>query len=327
MALPPVVDSSAAPILALAPMATLSHAALRSLIHQFGGCDLYFSEMISAEAHIGGTPFERYYSECAPDPERLVFQLIGKSESSLTEAARRLGRLPCAGIDLNFGCSAPHIRKAGAGIAWTADHNRAAGLVESVRRAVPADKTVSVKLRLGDSDEPERTLRLASMLAQAGADFLTLHPRKMSESYSRPARRSLLEAFVQTLELPLIGNGDIRTPQDVQASLQSGVAAVMIGRGAVARPWLFAQFRGTVAARIDLSEIARRFHELLRQWQPREFLHSRARRFHHYFLPNLPFGGRLAAQVQGLSDFDAIVRHVEDYFVRFPRYRYISLET
>lgn len=324
MSLPAIVHSAATPVLTLAPMATLSHAALRSLIHDFGGCDLYFSEMVSAEAHLGGTPFERYYSEGAPDPGRLVYQLIGKRQETLIEAARRFGRLPCAGVDLNFGCSAPHIRKAGGGIAWTADVDRAARLVDAVRRAVPADRTVSVKLRLADTGEPQHTVRLAQMLARAGADFLTLHPRRMSDSYSRPARRGLLEVFARELDLPLIGNGDVLTAEDVAAVRRTGATGVMIGRGAVAHPWLFARLKGIAPADIDRGAVAQRFHELLRQWQPAEFLLSRVRRFHHYFLASFPFGSRVAAQVQGLKSFEAVVGHVEDYFARFPRYRYVS---
>ena len=315
---------AASPALILAPMATLSHAALRTLIEQFGGCDLYFSEMVSAEAHIGGTPFERYYSETAPAPQRLVFQLIGRGQDALVEAARRLGDTPCAGIDLNFGCSAPQIRKSGAGIAWTRDHARAAQLAAAVRRAVPSNKSVSVKLRLADDGEPQHSLDLARRLTDAGIDFITLHPRRMSDSYSRPARRAVIEQFSRGLNIPVVASGDVQTQADVAACCRLGAAACMIGRAAAARPWIFAQLQGTAPQRIDLAQLAAQYYRLLQQWQPKEFLSSRLRRFHHYFLASIPFGRRLAAQVQGMRDAGAIAAHVADYFERYPHFRFVT---
>ena len=326
MPLPAVCAASTEPILVLAPMATLGHAALRSLIHEYGGCDLYFSEMISAEALIGGTPFESYYIETAPDPSRLVFQLLGKRPEAIVEAARRIGDVPCAGIDINFGCSAPHIRKAGGGIAWTQDADRAAALVSMLRKTVPAGKTVSVKLRLGEGEEPEETITLARRLVDAGVDFLSIHPRRMKEGYARPARWAMISRFVDQVAVPIIGNGDVRTEAEYRAAAKTGVAGVMIGRGAVARPWVFRELRsapaGGTGEPIDLPAVADRFHELLVRWQPREFLHSRVRRFHAYFLATLPFGTRLAAQVQAQQGFDQIVTFVRAYFDLYPQFRY-----
>ena len=319
MALPSVVQSAPRPILALAPMATLGHAGFRTLVHELGGCDLLFSEMISAEAFVGGTPFESWYVETAPDPSRLIFQLIGKQADRIVEAARQIGRLDCAGIDINFGCSAPHIRKAGGGIAWTADPDRACDLIARLREAVPAERTVSVKLRLGEGDEPDETLSFAHRLADAGADFLTIHPRRMKEGYARPARWSMIERFARELAIPVLGNGDVRTIVDYEAAAGTGVAGVMIGRGAVARPWIFRDIRagaseaagsGGAAAALDRAAIADRFHQLLELYQPPEFHHTRARRFHGYFLADMPFGARPAAQVHAMEGYPQIVAHV-----------------
>lgn len=149
-------------------------------------------------------------SETAPAPRRLIFQLIGRGKDALVEATRRLGDTPYAGIDLNFGCSAPQIRKSGAGIAWTRDHARAAQLAAAVRRAVPSNKSVSVKLRLADDGEPQHSLELARRPADPGIDFITVHPRRMSDSYSRPARRAVIEQFSRGLNIPVVASGDVQ---------------------------------------------------------------------------------------------------------------------
>ncbi|MFP3960426.1 MAG: tRNA-dihydrouridine synthase [Spirochaetaceae bacterium] len=113
----------------LAPTATLTHPAFRTLVHEYGGCDRYFSEMISAEAFQSGTPFEYAYRDPRPDSARLVYQLVGRSEKPIVEAARRLAAEPVTGIDLNMGCAALQIAKRGAGIARLDDVHAAAGLM------------------------------------------------------------------------------------------------------------------------------------------------------------------------------------------------------
>ena len=101
-----------------APMATLSHPAFRFLIEKFAGCDEYFTEMINAPSLINAGPFEKFYVETVPVPEKLVFQLTGKNAESMAIASEILCEKECKGIDLNMGCCAPEIERSGAGISW-----------------------------------------------------------------------------------------------------------------------------------------------------------------------------------------------------------------
>jgi tRNA-dihydrouridine synthase B len=202
-----MLRSSASPLL-LAPMATLSHAGLRVLIEEFGGCDLYFSEMISAEAMIGGTRYEPYYTIPDPDPDRLIFQVVGYTEEAIVEAASRLAAGPAAGIDINMGCSAPHIVRKGGGIAWMGDPDRAKRLVQRVRE-VTREKSLSVKVRLGMADDPTALVRFCRGLEQAGVDFVTLHPKSRKEGPSRVARWSYVLLLRERLTVPVVGNGGV----------------------------------------------------------------------------------------------------------------------
>ncbi|MFO7780462.1 MAG: tRNA-dihydrouridine synthase family protein [Spirochaetia bacterium] len=197
-------------------MATLTHPAFRTLVGEYGGCDLYFSEMISAEAFLGGTPFEYAYRDPRPDPQQLVYQLVGRSAEAIIEAARRLAEEPVHGIDVNMGCSAPQIAKRGAGVTWMQHPDAAARLIERIRAVAPG-KTVSAKFRLGTGEDPDDLVDFARALEAAGASFLTLHPRFRRQSYSRPSRWSYVARLREALSIPLYGSGDISDAASVRA--------------------------------------------------------------------------------------------------------------
>lgn len=134
-------------IFLLAPMAELSHRALRELIASFGGCDEYYTEMISAGALVSGGMYERWYLDNGPDPAKLVYQLAGSNAGHLANAAAFLDAYECAGIDINMGCSAPAIRRVGGGVQWMASIDKAAAMIALVRKRT--DRRLSVKLRVG----------------------------------------------------------------------------------------------------------------------------------------------------------------------------------
>ncbi|MDR3144656.1 MAG: tRNA-dihydrouridine synthase family protein, partial [Treponema sp.] len=154
----------------LAPMAELSHRALREMIEDFGGCDAYFTEMISAGALVSGGPFESWYIDAGPCPERVVYQLVGAEPEHLAAAAL-LDRRECAGIDINMGCSAPAITRSGAGVRWMASIDRAGALMERVRSRTR--RRLSVKLRIGFEDDFDYLLRFCRRLADAGVELIT----------------------------------------------------------------------------------------------------------------------------------------------------------
>ena len=224
----------------LAPMAELSHRALRELIEDFGGCDAYFTEMISAAALFAGGPFEKWYIDSGPRPEKLVYQLAGADIGQIVKAAAWLDSRECAGIDLNMGCSAPLIRKSGAGIAWMKSADRAGELVNKVRKAVK--QRLSVKLRIGFTEDFDYLVRFCRRLEQEGADFITLHPRTASEKFKRRARWEYVADLRRELRIPVAGNGDIADAAGLLSRAQS-CDAVMAGRAAVRQPWIFAMAR------------------------------------------------------------------------------------
>jgi tRNA-dihydrouridine synthase len=338
----------------LAPMAGLSHRALRELIADFGGCDEYFTEMISAGGLLGGGPFESYYTDAGPCPGRVVYQLVGPRADQLRAAAALLDRRDCAGIDINMGCSAPAITRIGAGVRWMASPDRAAALIEGVRGVVT--HRLSVKLRIGQEDDFDYLVSFCRRLEEAGVELITLHPRTAREKFKRRARWDYVSRLRRELTIPVAGNGDIDSAPELlrrsagdagtgdaafpagegDAAGESGARgegwdAVMVGRLAVRAPWVFAQARGgggtgqNPPERIDLETTALRFLDLLKRYQPPEFHLSRARRFFAYFCDNLLWAAHVKTLLNRAPDLDRMAAAWSGYFREHPEERFLDL--
>ena len=245
--------------------------------------------MISAGAFLAGGPFETWYVDSGPRPEKLVFQLVGADAAQIVRAAALLDQRECAGIDLNMGCSAPVIRKTGAGAAWMASIDRAGELAGRIRQAVR--RRLSVKLRIGFEDNFYYLARFCRRLEAEGAELIILHPRTAGEKFKRLARWDYVGRLHRELRIPVAGNGDISSAADLVRRAAGPCDAVMVGRAAVRRPWIFAEAKKPREnPQIDLEETGLRFLELLARHQPPEFHLSRARRFFGFFCDNLKWG-------------------------------------
>jgi tRNA-dihydrouridine synthase len=299
----------------LAPMAELSHRAFRELLEDFGGCDSYFSEMISAGALLAGGPNEKWYIDAAPKPEKVVFQVVGADIGQISKAAALLDRLECAGIDINMGCSAPLIRKTGAGAAWMASIDRAGELISNVRPLVK--RRLSVKLRIGFQDDFEYLVRFCRRLETEGTELITLHPRLVTEKFKRLARWEYIGRLRQELKIPVAGNGDIADAQGLVRRAAGPCDAVMVGRAAVRQPWIFAQARAlspSLSSVPNIEVTGVRFLELLAQYQPPEYHLSRAVRFFGFFCDNLKWGNYLKTRINREKTLSGIEKVWREYF-------------
>ena len=321
----------------LAPMAEISHRAFRELVEGFGGCDCYFSEMISSGGLLAGGPLEKWYIDTGPAPEKMVFQLVGADSGQISRAAACLDRLDCAGIDINMGCSAPLIRKTGAGAAWMASIDRAGELISCVRPFVK--RRLSVKLRIGYQDDFDYLARFCRRLEAEGTEMITLHPRLVTEKFKRLARWDYVGRLRQELKIPVAGNGDIACAEELIRRAGGPCDAVMVGRAAVRQPWIFAQAREIEKKRAlspglssvpenqalspslektsfvpNLEETGLRFLELLALYQPPEFHLSRAKRFFGFFCDNLKWGNYLKNQINREENLSGIERVWSGYF-------------
>lgn len=316
--------------LLLAPMVELTHRPLRSLISQWGGCDWYTTEMCSAAAWLANTAYEKWFLDTQPEPGKTIVQFYATNTDDIAAAAARLHRelsaqnLPLAGIDINFGCAAPHIQRSGGGVAWMKNCDASVELVGKVRLALP-QHCLSAKLRLGYKESEAELLHYCENLAAAGLDYLTLHPRLSHEKFRRTSRWQYVSSLAEKLPIPVVGNGDIRSPADYRKAVERwNPSGIMIGREAVRRPWIFALIRGQAdnpafTMQIDMEETALRMISLIRDLLPPVFHLSRARRFFLYFSENFSFGHHLCFKIRNAPSLQHMEEHIQNYFREVPK--------
>ncbi len=225
------------PNVVLAPMAGITAHPFRVLCRRHGA-GLVVTELISSHA-IHYKNQKTFGMFDWTDEERPVFcQLFGGDPDTMAEAARVVVEQGCDGVDINMGCWVPKVAKTGAGAALLKDLCQAEAVVKAVVDAVP-EVPVTVKVRSGWDSRDVTAIRFAKAAANLGVKAVTVHARFASQGFSGQADWSVIGQVKETLlaggfdDVPLIGNGDIETPQDARRMLQeTGCDAVMVGRAA-----------------------------------------------------------------------------------------------
>ena len=331
--------------LLLAPMATLSHEALRNLIFRFGGCDEYYCEMIHATSLVSGGKFEEYYIRTQPEPDKMVWQLTDYREEALKEASKIVSELGGIGIDINMGCPAPDIYRTGAGCAWMSKPlQEVASMLSKVKsvldNSTTSCKRLSCKIRLGEEDFTiEKLFDYCDMLVSEGVTQITLHPRTRKEKYTRKARWEYvnqlceyLKSKYSSLNLQIIGNGSIFSVEDAISSIKKApnIDGIMLGRSAIQKPWLFKQISSALSneefkTEIDLFELAIDFMKDIENCQPQEFWKTRKQRFFIYFCDNFQFGNYLKSQLINNDGFEIQKNILQEYFEKMPSERFLTI--
>ena len=281
------------------PMATISHPAFRLLVEQFGGCDEYFNEMINAGSLLNAGPFERFYIDPTPVPEKMVWQLTGHDMERMVLAARQLVQLPGIGIDINMGCSAPDVYKTGAGIGWmTRPREETRAMVYEVGKEIGDRKRFSVKLRLGDEDfTDELFFSFCDMLVENGVKLLTLHPRTKKEKLSRTPRYAYCQALCERYKgsgVKIYLNGNIKDKASLEYALKicPDADGIMISRSCVQKPWIFQELNSIKEMKeikVDMEKVCYDYIRYIELYQPKEFYKTRLQRFFTYFCMNFQF--------------------------------------
>jgi tRNA-dihydrouridine synthase len=244
VALPQLVvgGRTVAPPFALAPLAELTEPPFRALVERLGGCGLLYAPMLTPaaiRAHATHRiPIDARRGAGSPP---LAVQIAPSRHDDVAAAISMLLDLVAPdALDVNMGCAAPRVRRAGAGAALLAHPDAALGIVRTARRAWSGSLTV--KLRLPGAGSFDELLSFASALVAEGVAAIALHPRLAREGFTRLARWELVAQLAAALPIPVIGSGDVRTARGAVDRLgASGAAAVMIGRGALRNPWIFAE--------------------------------------------------------------------------------------
>ena len=222
----------------LAPMAGICNSAFRRICKEMG-CGLIYAEMVSDKAITFQNQKTLDMLYMTEEERPLVQQIFGNDIESFVESAKYIYRVMKPDIiDINMGCPVPKVAvRAQAGSALLKDPDKIYEIVSAVVKAVPIP--VTVKIRSGWDNNHINAVEVAQVIEKAGASAICVHPRTRSQGYSGKADWSIIKAVKQTVSIPVIGNGDIKCPEDAKRMIdETGCDAIMIGRGVLGNPWL-----------------------------------------------------------------------------------------
>lgn len=227
----------------LAPMAGYSDVPYRALCRAYGSA-MHYTEFVPVEALLGKRVHERFRQrlDTQPGEHPMVFQIFGNNAQMLLDAALRIQEWGPDIIDVNMGCATRKVSGRGAGVGMMPQP----ALIEETFKLLSQHLEVPVtgKIRLGWDATQENFLEIGRILAQNGAALIAMHGRTKVQKYGGNANWDAIAELKQAVSVPVIGNGDVQTPEDIaRMKAHTGCDAVMIGRAAIGNPWIFARQR------------------------------------------------------------------------------------
>lgn len=231
-------------LLWLAPLAGLTDSAFRTVCKNWGA-DIVVSEMVSADGLKYSYDHTIPYARFAETQRPAGIQIFGADPEIMKIAAEKIALLKPDFIDINMGCPVKKVVKRDAGSALMKNPELAAQIVQSVKKVCQQNNLpLTVKIRAGWDMLSRNAIDFALKMEDAGADLIIIHPRTRSQLFGGKSDWSMIKELKKKLKIPVIGNGDILTPQDaVRMKDETGCDGIMIGRGCIGKPWLFQQIK------------------------------------------------------------------------------------
>ncbi len=244
----------------LAPMAGVTDRAFREIARDFY-CDYAYTEMVSIMALHYDNAKTWVLLDNYADEENLAVQLFGHSPDIMAEAALRLKEGGAKHIDINMGCPTPKIVKNGDGCALMENIALAADLIDAAKQS---GLPVSIKIRKGRTEGSVNAADFVKMAYAHGVSHVALHSRTGSQGYSGKADIDFIGQIARAADIPIVGNGDVRTHEDYRAMLAAGAHAVMVGRATLGKPWLLGEIAGReYSCEQKLSAIESHYNKLI----------------------------------------------------------------
>ena len=311
---------SVTPNLVLAPMAGVTDSSFRRLIKELGGVGLIVTEFISVEGITRGNMRTHRMMKFLPEERPLSIQIFGYDDARMVAAAEIIAETGADIVDINCGCPAKKVVNGGGGSSLLRDLPQLEKILRGIRKAVSIP--VTMKIRTGWDDCSINAVEVARLIEDCGGDMVAIHGRTRQQGYSGLANWDVIAEVKGAVSIPVIGCGDVTTPEQALKRLSdTGVDAVMIGRGAIANPWIFRQaselMRGAPVYLPPLSEkhrVLHRYHELLRDEMPERALSGKLKQMCGYFTHGLAGGARLRERVFHSQTITEIYDQIDEYF-------------
>jgi tRNA-dihydrouridine synthase B len=302
----------------LAPMAGITDTVFRRFIKRLGGCGLIMTEFVSSEAMIRQNLKSRRYLFYTEEERPITAQIFGADPERLADAARMIEDLGFDLIDLNLGCPAKKVVKCG-GSGLLRDLPLLKTIFQKIRAAVSLPFTI--KIRSGWSDDEIVAREVASLAEDSGVEGIAIHPRTRLQGYSGRARWEIIQEVKARVKIPVIGNGDVMTPQDALAlQTQTGCDAVMIGRAAPSNPWIFRQIESFARtgsyeepSDLDRYQLIRDYYAMLIEEETPGAL-GKMKQFASWFTHGVRNGTELRRNVQSVQSPQEVLTRVDDFF-------------
>lgn len=306
------------PATLLAPMAGVTDTIFRRVIRGLGGCGLIMTEFTSAEGVTRSAAKTLRYLYYDVDEHPIAAQLFGADAEVMAAAAALVEDLGFDQVDINLGCPAKKVVKCG-GSGLLRDLKLLESVLTAVRAAVKIPLTI--KMRSGWDDGSVVAVEVARMAEGIGIEAVAVHPRTRTQGYAGQADWSVITRVKQSVRIPVVGNGDIRSPEDAERMVvQTGCDAVMIGRTAATNPWIFRQMEQYFSTgRYDEPSEADRyrllagyFRSLIAAELPDAM--GKMKQFACWFTHGVRNGSELRHQVHSAHTPEEVLRRVEEFF-------------
>ena len=308
------------PNLILAPMAGVTDSPFRRLIKELGGVGLIVTEFISVEGLTRGNLKTHRMLRFVPEERPLSIQIFGYDVERMRVAAECVEEAGADILDVNCGCPAKRVVRGGGGSNLLKDLPQLEKILRTIRRSISIPMTV--KIRTGWNEELINCVEVAKLIEDCGGQMVAIHGRTKEQGYKGWADWNRIAEVKRHVGIPVVGSGDVVTPEQALGRLaETGVDGVMIGRGAIANPFIFREARalqeGRPVAPPTLDEkyaVVLRYNELIRDAMPEKAIAGKLKQLCNYFTKGLPGGAEFRQSLLRAPSAGELLERLDAYF-------------